>query len=120
MGTCKKCGASISSQYLYCYDCNKTAKAYKGADGYPRFKDSNKSVHRWAWEKSTGKKLRPGAVIHHKDRDKTNNRGSNLWAFRNQDEHDAAHERDAERHGDRASYQGFKKKKGFFRSFFGW
>ena len=65
-------------------------------------------------EKKLGRKLRSGEVVHHKDRDKTNNSKDNLWVFKNQEEHDRAHRIDAKRHGKEASYKGFKKKGGFF------
>lgn len=83
---------------------------YIDENGYERFSDSNKFVHRWAAEKKLGRKLRPGEVVHHKDRDKTNNHPNNLYVFRNQQAHDRAHKFDAYRFGKQASYQGFKSK----------
>jgi hypothetical protein len=62
-------------------------------------------------KKKIGRNLKPGEVVHHKDRDKTNNSKQNLWVFKDQAEHDRAHKVDAKRHGKAASYQGFKKKK---------
>ena len=87
------------------------SKTYKDENGYVRFKDSDIPVHRWVAEKKLGRELRPGEVVHHKDRDKSNNDPDNLWVFRNQDEHDIVHEEDAYRHGDIASYQGFGRKR---------
>lgn len=87
------------------------SKTYIDRYGYERFKDSDIPVHRWVAEKKLGRELRPGEVVHHKDRDKTNNDPDNLWVFRSQDEHDRVHEEDAYRHGDKASYQGFGRER---------
>lgn len=83
------------------------SKIYTDEKGYKRFKDTDKPVHRWAAEQKLGRKLKPGEVVHHKDRDKKNNSGKNLWVFKNQEEHDKAHKQDAKRHGKKASYRGF-------------
>lgn len=92
---------------------------YKDDKGYKRYKDSDKPVHRYMAEKKLGRKLRSGEVVHHKDRDKTNNSKQNLWVFKNQAAHDRAHKVDAKRHSKDVSYQGFKKKKnGGFWSLF--
>jgi hypothetical protein len=85
-------------------------------NGYKRYWDSNKSEHRTVAEKKLGRKLRPGEVVHHIDRDKTNNHPNNLWVFPNQKAHDNAHKEDFKRFG-KASYTGFKKKKGFWDLF---
>jgi len=81
---------------------------YTDNRGYKRYKDSDRSVHRAAAAKKLGRKLRPGEVVHHKDRNKTNNQPDNLWVFKNQEEHDRIHKLDAKRHGKKASYKGFK------------
>jgi hypothetical protein len=92
---------------------------YTDNRGYKRYKDSDRLVHRYMAEKKLGRKLQPGEVVHHKDRDKTNNSKQNLWVFKNQAAHDRAHKFDAMRYGKTVSYQGFKKKKGgSFWSFF--
>ena len=120
MSTCRRCGAPISSQYLFCYDCNKTAKTYLNEKGYPSFKDTGLPVHRYVAEKKLGRPLREGEVVHHYNRDKTDNRKSNLRVLPNQEAHDRIHRIDAERFGKKASYQGFRKKrKGFLDSLFG-
>lgn len=82
---------------------------YTDRNGYKRYKDSNKLVHRYAAEKRIGRKLRKGEVVHHINRDKSDNSKKNLWVFKNQDAHDRAHRIDAMRHGKKASYKGFKK-----------
>ncbi len=64
------------------------------------------------------RKLKDGAVIYHKDRDKQNNSEENLWFFKNQADHDKAHKKDAKKHGKVSSYQGFKKKKTGFWDLF--
>ena len=85
------------------------SKTYTDSRGYKRFKGSKKLVHRYTAEKKLGRPLRPGEIVHHKDRNKQNNNSSNLWVFRNQKEHDRIHKLDARRYGEKASYQGFKK-----------
>ncbi len=85
----------------------KSKNTYKDRKGYLRFKDSNKPVHRWIAENKLGRKLRKGEVVHHKNRNKQDNRSSNLWVFKNQDAHDNAHKKDARRFGKKASYRGF-------------
>lgn len=86
------------------------SSTYTDSKGYKRYKDSNKPVHRYMAEKRLGRKLRPGEVVHHIDRDKCNNSKSNLWVFKNRAEHDRIHKIDAMRFGKKASYKGFKKK----------
>ena len=115
MGYCKSCGKHISSQYLFCYDCNKFAKTYKDKKGYVRFKDSRKPLHRHAVEKKLGRPLKPWERVHHIDRNKANNRWSNLFAFRNQKEHDRVHKIDSHRFGKRVSYRGFRERKKWYQ-----
>jgi hypothetical protein len=92
---------------------------YTDEKGYKRYKDSNKLEHRYMAEKKLGRKLRAGEVVHHKDRDKTNNSKENLWVFKDQAAHDRAHRMDAMKYGKKASYQGFKtnQSKGFWGLF---
>ena len=54
------------------------AKTYKDSKGYPRFKNSGKTVHKAVAENKIGRKLRDDEVVHHKDGDKTNFRKENL------------------------------------------
>jgi hypothetical protein len=70
------------------------AKTYVDGNGYRRFSDSGKTVHRWSAEQRIGRSLREGEVVHHINRDKTDNRPSNLWVFKNQKKHDSAHKED--------------------------
>lgn len=81
------------------YFNGRRAKTYIDEDGYERFSDSDILVHRWMAEKILGRKLRPGEVVHHKDRNKLNNNQNNLWVFPNQREHHRAHLRDASKYG---------------------
>lgn len=91
------------------------SSTYTDKQGYKRFKDNDKVVHRSVAENKLGRKLKPNEVVHHKDRNKTNNSYDNLHVFPNQNAHDKAHKYDASRFGKKASYQGFKtKKKGFW------
>lgn len=85
----------------------KKPKTYTDEKGYKRFTDSNKLVHRWVVEKKLGRKLKPGEIVHHKNRKKGDNRPQNLWVFHNQEEHDKIHKYDSKKHGKRASYKGF-------------
>jgi len=70
------------------------ARWYRDEKGYPRFSDSDKLVHRWKAEKKLGRELRPGEVVHHKDRNKSNYSGGNLWVFGSQKQHNRAHKKD--------------------------
>lgn len=101
---------------LFTFFSEMFSDKYTDENGYKRYKDSDKLEHRYMAEKKLGRKLSPGEVVHHKDRDKVNNSKDNLWVFKNQEEHDRAHRIDAKRHGKEASYKGFPKKKkgGFF------
>jgi len=104
---------------IFSFLTNLFSDVYKNERGYLRYKDSGKFVHRYVAEKKLGRKLRPEEVVHHIDRDKTNNSRENLWVFKNQAEHDKTHKYDAKRFGKEASYKGFnqKKKKGFWDMF---
>lgn len=67
---------------------------YRDKKGYPRFSDSDKLVHRWKAEKKLGRDLRPGEVVHHKNRSKTDYSDDNLHVFGSQRQHWRAHRRD--------------------------
>ena len=75
------------------------ARWFIDKNGYRRFSDSGKSVHRWVAENKLGRSLRSGEVVHHKNRDKSDNSSGNLWVFKNQKQHDKAHRRDKKRTG---------------------
>ena len=74
-------------------------KVYTDKKGYKRYSNSGKSVHRHVAERKLGRKLNPREVVHHKNRDKQDNRRDNLWVFRNQKEHDKAHRKDKKKYG---------------------
>ena len=67
--------------------------------GYKRYSSSGKLVHRHVAERKLGRKLRSGEVVHHKNRDKTDNSRSNLYVFKSQKAHHAIHKKDKKRFG---------------------
>jgi len=71
----------------------------KDRKGYKRYSDSGTLVHRHVAARKLSRKLRPGEVVHHKNRDKTDNRRSNLHVFKSQKAHHAAHKKDKKRFG---------------------
>ena len=72
---------------------------YKDRWGNLKYRDSNKPRARAVMEKLFGHRLSKGSVVHHKNRNKTDNRPSNLWVFGSQKAHDKAHRRDKKRFG---------------------
>lgn len=74
------------------------ARVYK-RNGYKRYSDSDRLVHRHVAEMKLGRSLREREVVHHINRDKSDNRRSNLWVFKDQEEHDMTHRRDRKKRG---------------------
>ena len=58
---------------------------YIDKEGYPRFKDNNKLVHRVVMEKILRRPLREDERVHHVDGDKTNFRRRNLQLVNKKD-----------------------------------
>jgi hypothetical protein len=77
----------------------KRSNVYRDRWGNLRYRDSQKTVAVARMEKFFGHKLRKGSVVHHKNRNKSDNRVSNLWVFESQGEHDRIHRKDKKRFG---------------------
>jgi len=77
----------------------KRSSVYRDRWGNIRYRDSHKTVAVAKMAKFFGNKLRKGSVVHHKNRDKSDNRLSNLWVFKSQEEHDRIHRKDKKRFG---------------------
>lgn len=77
----------------------KKSKVYLDDQGYYRFNDTNKLVHRCVAEIKLGRKLRPNEKVHHINRNKRDNCEQNLQIFSTQEEHDAQHKKDARNFG---------------------
>jgi hypothetical protein len=75
------------------YYNNNQGKTYIDENGYRRFSDSNKLVHRYVVEKKIGRKLRQGEIVHHINRNKLDNSPENLEVFANQEEHEKHHKK---------------------------
>jgi hypothetical protein len=77
--------------YKINYHNNDQYKTYIDENGYRRFSDSNKLVHRYVVEKKIGRKLRQEEIVHHINRNKLDNSPENLEVFANQEEHEKHH-----------------------------
>jgi hypothetical protein len=82
---------------------------YVDSLGYLRFADSHRLFHRWVAEKKLGRKLNSGEVVHHINRDKLDNRWSNLYVCKNQYHHYYLHLIDARKFGWQVSWYGFRQ-----------
>ena len=71
---------------------SKMSETYIDENGYKRYSDSNKLVSRWVAEKKLDRELYDEEVVHHKNRNKLDNRSGNLRVFGDQDEHESYHE----------------------------
>jgi len=67
--------------------------------GYKHFANSGIPVHRYVAERKLGRPLEPGEVVHHKNRDKTDNRRSNLSVLKSQEQHHRIHKKDKKKFG---------------------
>ena len=67
--------------------------------GYKHFANSGIPVHRYVAERKLGRPLKDGEVVHHINRDKTDNRRSNLWVFKSQKQHHTTHKKDKKKFG---------------------
>jgi HNH endonuclease len=81
--------------YRYSFRC----RTFVDDEGYLRFKDTGELVHRKVAEKKLGHPLRAVEVVHHRDRDKLDNRPENLWVFSSHRKHNRAHRKDLKRTG---------------------
>ena len=70
---------------------SNTKKTYSDKNGYPRFKDSNKLVHRWLAEDIIGRKLNNDEVVHHFNGNKTSNGPDNLLVC-SKEKHEKIHQ----------------------------
>ena len=67
--------------------------------GYKRFSGSKKPVHRSVASKMLGRPLKKRERIHHKNRNKSDNRRSNLRVFSSQKAHHRSHKRNKKKFG---------------------
>jgi len=85
---------------------SRKSSTFVDKKGYKRVKGSKKLVHRWVAEKKLGRELKPGEVVHHKNRNKQDNSFNNLHVFSSQKAHSEAHRKDAKKYGSKYSYTG--------------
>lgn len=90
----------------FCFHCRGVSKTYTNANGYRVYKNSGRLVHRHMAKIKLGRPLRSSEVVHHINRNKQDNRPSNLYVFSNQRAHWAAHKKDAQNYGAKYSFKG--------------
>jgi len=78
---------------------SKKNLTYISKDGYKRFTDSGKKVHMHVAERKLGRKLKPGEQVHHDNRNKLDNRRSNLKVYPSRKAHYNAHIQNKKRTG---------------------
>ena len=61
------------------------SKIYVDKNGYKRYIDSKKPVHRYVAERKLGGSIYKGYVVHHKDGNKLNNKRDNLQVMKRSD-----------------------------------
>lgn len=69
-------------------------RIFSSRNGYKTFSNSGKYVHRHVASRKLGRPIRSGEVVHHLNRNKSDNRRSNLYVFKSQQYHDRAHKKD--------------------------
>ncbi|MGB7958023.1 MAG: HNH endonuclease [Minisyncoccia bacterium] len=67
------------------------ASTYVDSKGYRRFADSGIPVHRWVAKLKLGRLVRYPEVVHHKNRNKLDNRPGNLVVCASQAVHERFH-----------------------------
>jgi hypothetical protein len=72
------------------------AQTYVDERGYRRFENSGIAVHRWVAKRKIGRLLRYPEVVHHKNRNKLDNRPSNLFICASQSVHENLHRIDGD------------------------
>lgn len=79
------------------YISNIGKKYYRDENGYIRFSDSDRLLHRYIASKKIGRKLKRWEVVHHFDGKKCNNNPQNLHVC-TQEEHERIHNQNLEIH----------------------